>query len=114
MTAINRKIEGEHETRALVFLIALAALCLSPTEASASMGGIPQISGFLSMIGATITGPVAITLFMAGVIKCGANVYKCGIQGLADGGIGIAGAGAMLGGGPWLASQFGLMGALVP
>lgn len=78
-------------------------------------GGIPQIASLVNMITATITGPIAYTLFFAGAIKVGGNVYRQGgVQGLADGGLAIAGAGFLLGNGNWLAMQLGLTGALIP
>lgn len=78
-------------------------------------GAIPQISNLVNMITGTITGPVAYTVFFAGAIKAGGNVYRQGgIQGLADGGLGIAAAGFLLGNGQWLAAQLGLTGALIP
>jgi hypothetical protein len=83
-------------------------------ELAHAFGGIPAISNFLGQVESTVTGPVGGCLFATGVVKVGANCWRAGgIEGLSDGGLRTAAAGALIGGGPWIASQFGVSGAML-
>jgi type IV secretory pathway VirB2 component (pilin) len=90
-------------------------LCFTASTAfAASFGGIPSVSNFIGTVRDTITGPIAGVCFVAGLCKCGWAVHKQGgIEGLAEGGLGTAAAGLLLGGSPWLGAQFGISGALI-
>jgi type IV secretory pathway VirB2 component (pilin) len=95
-------------------VVAVVLLCVTTVEASVGRS-IPQIANLMDQITGTVTGPIGTGVFMMGVVKAGGNVYKQGgISGLAEGGMGVACAGALIGGGPWLATQLGVTGALVP
>ena len=92
----------------------LVCFTAAPVLAAGMGGSIPQVQSFLDMIKGTVTGPFAAAIFAGGVVKCGHSVWKHGgIEGLSEGGLGAAAAGAFLGGGPWLAGQFGITGALI-
>jgi type IV secretory pathway VirB2 component (pilin) len=89
-------------------------VCFTAAPVFAAGVAIPQVQSFLETIKGTVQGPFAAAVFAAGVVKCGHNVWKHGgIEGIAEGGLGTAAAGAFLGTSGWLAGQFGITGAVI-